>query len=135
MTRVAEERDIVLDTHLVEASPPEKTLIAIVLRLDPEELLKRLLKRGYPHIKVRENVESEIIDACLWSAVKHLGREKVFEIDVTGKTPEAVVEEALGVVREGKGNPPGSINWAEKMGPRLKALLEKMSKLTPQGRR
>ncbi len=105
----------ILDTHLVEAVPPGKVLIAIVLRLDPLVLRERLSRRGYPVRKIRENVESEILDAVLISAIENLGEDKVFEVDTTGKTIAEIVEIITQILnKNGKAYKPGQVDWLEK---------------------
>ena len=116
LRELATDELFIIDTHVVSSVPPELVEVAIVLRLDPRKLAERLRARGYPERKVIENVQAEILDACLIEAVSVLGEEKVFEIDVSGKTIEVVVEEALLVIQERRGNKPGSVNWLETLG-------------------
>ncbi|QOJ78083.1 adenylate kinase family protein [Infirmifilum lucidum] len=105
----------ILDTHLVEALPPDKVSVAIVLRLDPLVLRERLNKRGYPSRKIRENIESEILDAVLISAIENLGEEKVFEVDTTGKTIAEIIEIITQILnKNGKLYKPGRVDWLEK---------------------
>jgi adenylate kinase len=106
----------VVDTHVVSAVPPELVEVAIVLRLDPRELERRLKARGYPPSKVLENVQAEILDACLIEAVEAFGEERTFEVDASGKSVDEVVEEVLKIVRERRGGKPGSVNWLERLG-------------------
>ena len=120
---MASKEEVIVDTHVVEAVPPEFVKVAIVLRLDPRVLAERLRERGYPSSKIKENVESEVLDLCLQDAVAHLGIDKVFELDVTGKQPHTVLEEALRIIRRGKGAKPGSVSWVTKLGRELARLL------------
>jgi adenylate kinase len=106
----------VVDTHVVSAVPPELVEVAIVLRLDPRELEHRLKARGYPPSKVLENVQAEILDACLIEAVEAFGEERTFEVDASGKSVDEVVEEVLKIVKERRGGKPGSVNWLERLG-------------------
>jgi adenylate kinase len=106
----------VVDTHVVSAVPPELVEVAVVLRLDPRELERRLKARGYPPSKVLENVQAEILDACLIEAVEAFGGERTFEVDASGKSVDEVVEEVLKIVRERRGGKPGSVNWLERLG-------------------
>jgi adenylate kinase len=106
----------VVDTHVVSAVPPELVEVAIVLRLDPRELERRLKARGYPPSKVLENVQAEILDACLIEAVEAFGEERTFEVDASGKSVDEVVEEVLKIVKERRGGKPGSVNWLERLG-------------------
>jgi adenylate kinase len=106
----------VVDTHVVSAVPPELVEVAIVLRLDPRELERRLKARGYPPSKVLENVQAEILDACLIEAVEAFGEERTFEVDASGRSVDEVVEEVLKIVKERRGGKPGSVNWLERLG-------------------
>ncbi|MCS7126649.1 MAG: AAA family ATPase [Aigarchaeota archaeon] len=62
--------------------------LVLVLRLRPDELMKRLLERGYPEWKIAENISAEIIDKPLHEAIVKYGRRKVVQLDVTGKDLE-----------------------------------------------
>jgi len=105
----------IIDTHVVEALPPSKVSVAIVLRLDPLVLRERLIKRGYPDLKVRENVEAEILDAVLISAVQSIGEERVYEVDTTGKSIAEVTEIITQILtKNGNLYRPGGVNWLEK---------------------
>jgi len=106
----------VVDTHVISAVPPDLVDVVVVLRLDPRELERRLKARGYPPSKVLENVQAEILDACLIEAVEIFGEEKTYEVDTSGKSLEQVVEEVLEIIKERKGNKPGSVNWLEALG-------------------
>jgi len=123
LRKLASEGDAVVDTHVATAVPPELVDVAVVLRLDPRELKKRLEARDYPPAKVMENVQAEILDSCLIEAVETFGVERTFEIDTTGKSTKQVVEEILRVVKERKGSKPGSVNWLEKLGDDAYRLL------------
>lgn len=105
----------IIDTHLVEAVPPEKISKAIVLRLDPMILFERLKAREYSERKIKENVEAEILDYVLISALNRFGENKVFEVDTTGKNIGEVVEIITRIIlKNGKIFRPGSVNWLEK---------------------
>ncbi|MEM2185709.1 MAG: adenylate kinase family protein [Thermofilaceae archaeon] len=116
LRQVARERLIIVDTHVASAVPQEELYVAVILRLDPRELEVRLRSRGYPEWKVLENVQAEVLDACLVEAVELFGAERVFEVDVTGKSVEQIVEEVMTVIKSRKGNKPGSVNWLERLG-------------------
>lgn len=84
---------------------------AIVLRLDPKELKKRLLARGYSEKKIRENLESEALDVILVEAVEFCDR--VDEIDTTGLSPAEVADLVVGIIRGTVRQPPGQVSWLE----------------------
>ncbi len=121
---VVKGRKVIVETHVASALPPEQVEVAVILRLDPRVLESRLRSRGYPRAKVIENVQAEILDSCLIEAVENFGVNRVFEVDTTEKTVEAVVEEVLAIVRERKGNKPGSVNWLGKLGEKALEYLK-----------
>ena len=112
---IAEGRDgnLVIEGHLSH----HVCDVAIVLRLSPDELVRRLEERGYSEAKISENAEAEAIDVILVEAVEWCGRDRVYEIDTTGKTVEEVAEtirEVLDAVGSGttiEGYKPGSVDW------------------------
>ncbi len=68
----------------------------LVLRCHPEELKKRLKKRGYSTKKIKENVEAEALDYCTQMARQNY--KAVFEIDTTNKKPKETFEKALKII-------------------------------------
>ena len=121
------ELDIILDGHYsVDVVPAENIHIVFVLRREPDELRRSMRKRGFEGKKLKENLAAEVLDVCLYNAVKVCGVEKVCEIDVTGKKAEEVVEEAVGVLQGKKACAVGIVDWLgklEKEG-RLEEFLE-----------
>lgn len=105
----------IIDTHVVEAVPSHIVKVAIVLRLDPLILKERLEARGYPVRKVMENVEAEILDYVLVSAVDNFGEDKVYEIDTTGKDANKVIEDIMKIIGKKCINfRPGKVDWLTK---------------------
>ncbi|KAF5411496.1 MAG: adenylate kinase family protein [Euryarchaeota archaeon] len=105
------EGDLVIEGHLSH----HLCDVAIVLRLLPDELKRRLVERGYHEAKILENVEAEVVDVILVEAVEWC--DCVYEIDTTGKTVEEVadtINEILTAIGRGitvEGYEPGSIDW------------------------
>ncbi len=103
--------DLVVEGHLSH----HVCDVAIVLRLLPDELERRLQERGYREAKILENVEAEVVDVILVEAVEWC--DWVYEIDTTGKTVEEVadtINEILGAIGRGitvRGYEPGSVDW------------------------
>ncbi len=104
----------IVDTHLIEAIPPSKIKTAIILRLNPLILYKRLENRGYPEKKIKENVEAEILDVILVNSIGLFGYEKVYEIDTSGKEIKEIIDEILKILKLGKGPKPGQVDWLNK---------------------
>ena len=84
---------------------------AVVLRLAPSELKKRLEARGYPETKIQENLESEVIDVILVEAVEFCGR--VSEIDTTGRSPQEVADLVVKAIKKEIDLGPGQVDWLE----------------------
>jgi adenylate kinase len=106
------EGPLILDGHFApEVVPPEAVFLALVLRRAPWILRGELAARGFPEEKVRENVEAELLDVCLVDAVDSLGRERVCEVDTTGKTPGEVLDEAVSIIQGGRPCRRGLVDW------------------------
>jgi adenylate kinase len=103
--------NIIIDGHFASAVTPEKYVAHVfVLRRNPKELKVFMEKAGYSGSKMWENLQAEIIDVCLGEAVEvHAGR--VCELDVTGESPEDVVEDILAVLEKRKTCFVGTVDW------------------------
>jgi len=112
---IARERggDLVIEGHLSHHVSDS----AIVLRLAPDELERRLMARGYSGTKIHENALAEAVDVILVEAVDWC--ERVYEVDTTGKTVEAVADailEILDAIDRGieiDVYEPGSVDWLD----------------------
>jgi len=111
-----------LEMKLAEMDTDELTILeghfshyfadeAVVLRLVPSELRKRLEARGYSEAKIKENLESEALDVILIEAVEFCNR--VSEIDTTGKTPREVSNLVVKAIRNEIELEPGQVDWLE----------------------
>lgn len=110
------ERDIVLDGHYaVDVVPAKNIHIVFVLRREPDELRRSMEKRGFKGKKLKENLAAEVLDVCLYNAVKVCGLEKVCEIDVTGKKADEVVEGVVAVLEGKKACAVGIVDWLGKL--------------------
>lgn len=88
-------RKVVLSSHYGEITPKDLVEKIIVLRIDPEELEKRLKQRGWSRIKILENIVAEILSVCTANAIKEHGVSKVVEIDATNKSIETIIREIM----------------------------------------
>ncbi|MFB6172420.1 MAG: adenylate kinase family protein [Haloarculaceae archaeon] len=93
--RVADCEDVLFESHLAHHLPVDRV---IVLRCHPDELADRLGGRGWSAEKVRENVESERLDLLLSEAVAEHGLDSVYELDTTGRSPDAVADDVAAVL-------------------------------------
>ncbi|AHL22639.1 adenylate kinase family protein [Thermococcus nautili] len=101
-------RNVVVDGHLSHFLNAD---LVVVLRAHPKLIGERLTKRGYSREKVGENVEAELVDVILVEALEE--NENVVEVDTTGKTPEEVVNEILGLIEKGVRRRVGIVDWSE----------------------
>ena len=91
-----------LDTHVSDVAPRECVWKVIVLRCHPRVLEKRLRRRGWKDVKVRENVLAEILDCCYILASEYYGSGKVLQVDTSRTAVRNSVKECkalLGVRR------------------------------------
>ncbi len=107
-----EKDTIIIDGHYAAAIVPKRYVTRIfVLRRNPKELRKLMEKTGFQDAKLRENLAAEILDVCLVEALQEHTKEKVCELDITGKTVETVVNEILTVLNENKKCSVGNVDW------------------------
>jgi len=110
------EGSIIIEGHYaVDVVPKKDVNTVFVLRRDPRELKSALEKRGYEEKKLWENLAAEILDVCLLDALSACGSDKVCEIDVSGKTVEAVVEEMILVLEKRNDCRHGIVDWLGKL--------------------
>ncbi|MEM3578069.1 MAG: adenylate kinase family protein [Candidatus Bathyarchaeia archaeon] len=110
------DRDVVVDGHYAVHVVPKRFVSHVfVLRRDPVELRDFMEKAGFSGRKLWENLAAEILDVCLFEAVKAYGVDKVCELNVTGKSVEDVVREILGVVGGRVRCRVGVVDWLGKL--------------------
>jgi adenylate kinase len=106
------KKNLIIESHFVsDVVQSSKANLVFVLRRDPRELEHIFRNRGYKEKKIAENIAAEILDVCLFDAIKIFGVEKVCEINVTGKKPNFVVEEIILVINGKKDNKIGIVDW------------------------
>jgi adenylate kinase len=109
---ITEKSNIIIDGHYAAAVVPKSHVTRIfVLRRNPVELRTFMEKCGFQGPKLWENLASEILDVCLVEALSEHEKEKVCELDVTGKTVENVVTEILAVLNSRKKCRVGCVDW------------------------
>jgi len=107
----SEKPNIIIDGHYASAvTPQELVSYVFVLRRNPLELKVFMEKCGFEGPKLWENLSAEILDVCLIEAVQ-MQPDKVCELNVTGKTVEAVVREILDVLEMRKRCNIGIVDW------------------------
>lgn len=87
---------------------------AVVLRCDPLELDRRLLRRGDPAGSRQANVVAEATDLVLVEALE-LGR-RVWEVDTTRRTPAAIARSVERLLARRPPSRAGRFRWLERPG-------------------
>jgi adenylate kinase len=111
-----DQNNIVIDGHYAVSVVPKKFVTYVfVLRRDPVELRKFMEQCGFSGRKLWENLASEILDVCLVDALNIHEKEKVCELDVTGKSVKEVISEILDVLDGHKECHVGVVDWLGKL--------------------
>ncbi len=92
---------VVIDSHYGELVPSHHVAVVIVLRIHPEELLRRLLKSRWWWTlkKIAENVAAELMGSCTNNAITAYGHGRVCEVDVTGLTATEVARKVMNIIK------------------------------------
>ena len=107
---LAGREDVVVESHLAHHFDVYRV---VVLRAHPETIVERLERREESAATARENAESEALDVVLTEAVETHGRDAVYEIDTTDRTPEEVAA-AIDDVVDGTREPSaGTVSYVE----------------------
>ncbi|MCG1003005.1 MULTISPECIES: adenylate kinase family protein [Halobacterium] len=119
--------DVLVESHLSHLLEADRV---VVLRCAPGELERRLVERGEPAEKARENAEtaepsralarkarenaeSEALDVILSEAVRDHGKSNVYEIDTTDRDPEAVADDIEAVLAGDRDPSAGEVDFTE----------------------
>jgi adenylate kinase len=107
-----EKSNIIVDGHYAHAIVPKRYVTRIfVLRRNPTELRSFMDKCGFSGVKLWENLSSEILDVCLVEALREHEKEKVCELDITGKTAKKVTLEVIAILDKRKKCFVGCVDW------------------------
>jgi len=82
--------------------------IIIILRRNPYDLESVYKERNYSEIKIKENTGSEILGIITHDTIEKF-EEKAFQIDVSKKNIQQVVERVLKIISKKEGNE--EVDW------------------------
>ena len=82
--------------------------IIIILRRNPYDLELVYKERNYSEIKIKENTGSEILGIITHDTIEKF-EEKAFQIDVSKKNIQQVVERVLKIISKKEGNE--EVDW------------------------
>ena len=105
---LADRDDVLVESHLAHHVPADRV---VVLRCRPTELERRLVERGESEPKARENAESEALDVILAEAVEAHGRDSVYEVETTDRSPDAVAEAIAAVIAGEREPSAGTVDY------------------------
>ncbi|MCD6171500.1 MAG: adenylate kinase family protein [Thermoplasmata archaeon] len=83
----------------------------IILRCNPEELKKRLMKKNWEEKKIMENVEAEALDIILEKAIKK--HDKIWEIDTTDKDAKTIAKKIEKLINDMPPSSYGNVDWSK----------------------
>lgn len=107
---------VIIDGHFaMDVITAVDVFLAFVLRRNPDELQEVLRERGFSEGKISENVAAEILDVCLFDAVKAYGEQKVCEVNVSNRSIDEITEEIACVVNGGMKCRIGIVDWLTKL--------------------
>jgi adenylate kinase len=118
----AEAGSVVVESHLAHLFDADRV---VVLRCHPAELVERLRTREdaashdppkTPEMVSRsaeENAEAEALDVVLAEAVEQHGADAVYEVDTTGRDPDAVAADVRAVLAGDREPSAGTVDFTE----------------------
>lgn len=107
-----EKTSIIVDGHYAAAVVPKPYVTRVfVLRRNPIELRRFMEKRVFSDAKLWENLASEILDICLVEALREQEKEKICELDVTGRKAEGLACEVIEILEKRKKCPASGVDW------------------------
>jgi adenylate kinase len=102
--------DRLVESHLAHHLDADRV---VVLRCRPETVEARLRERGEAPDSAVENAQAEALDVVLGEAVERHGRDRVYEIDTTDRTPAAVAREIEAVVADERPPSAGEVDFTD----------------------
>ena len=106
------KKPVIIDGHYSpDIVSREKVTLIIVLRRAPWVLREDLRARGYSPIKIRENVEAELLGTCLVDALATQDTRKICEIDTTRMDPKETVKLIIAILEGDTDCHHGVIDW------------------------
>jgi adenylate kinase len=84
--------------------------LVAVLRRSPYQLAKIFRQRKYTPMKMKENIAAEVLGITLYDSVETFGKERVAELDTTGKTPEDIAKDIVSKLKKSR-KQIGIIDW------------------------
>jgi adenylate kinase len=111
LEEINKAKDVVIVGHLapyvIRATGID---LVAVLRRSPYQLAKIFRQRKYTPMKMKENIAAEVLGITLYDSVETFGKERVAELDTTGKTPEDIAKDIVSKLKKSR-KQIGIIDW------------------------
>jgi adenylate kinase len=112
LEEIKKAKDVVIVGHLapyvIRATGID---LVAVLRRSPYQLAKIFRQRKYTPMKMKENIAAEVLGITLYDSVETFGKERVAELDATGKTPEDIAKDIVSKLQKKSRKQIGIIDW------------------------
>ena len=112
LEEIKKAKDVVIVGHLapyvIRATGID---LVAVLRRSPYQLAKIFRQRKYTPMKMKENIAAEVLGITLYDSVETFGKERVAELDTTGKTPEDIAKDIVSKLKKKSRKQIGIIDW------------------------
>jgi adenylate kinase len=112
LEEIKKAKDVVIVGHLAPYVLKKTGIdLVAVLRRSPYQLAKIFRQRKYTPTKMRENLAAEILGITLYDSLETFGKERVAELDATGKTPENIADDVVSKLQKKSRKQIGIIDW------------------------
>ena len=112
LEEIKKTKDVVIVGHLAPyVLRPTGIDLVTVLRRSPYQLAKIFRQRKYTPMKMKENIAAEILGITLYDSVETFGKERVAELDTTGKTPQDIAKDIVSKLQKKSRKQIGIIDW------------------------
>jgi adenylate kinase len=112
LEEIKKAKDVVIVGHLAPYVIRATAIdLVAVLRRSPYQLAKIFRQRKYTPMKMKENIAAEVLGITLYDSVETFGKERVAELDTTGKTPEDIAKDIVSKLKKKSRKQIGIIDW------------------------
>ena len=111
LEEIKKTKDVVIVGHLAPYVLRTTGIdLVAVLRRSPYQLAEIFRQRKYTPMKMKENIAAEILGITLYDSVETFGKERVTELDTTGKTPQDIAKDIVSKLQKSR-KQIGLIDW------------------------
>src|SRR5712691_1005169 len=112
LEEIKKAKDVVIVGHLAPYVLRSTGIdLVAVLRRSPYQLAKIFRQRKYTPMKMKENIAAEILGITLYDSVETFGKERVAELDTTGKNSQDIAKDIVLKLQKKSGKQIGIIDW------------------------